>query len=328
MKAILLHLGRNMWCEWLPEPLQRTLAGTKREPNLSIRLKEKYWNETTAYMAEKKLNTLVIDIGEGLQYPSHPELAVEGSWSPDRMRDEVRRLRAMGIEAIPKLNFSATHDGWLKDYHRMLTTETYYKVHRELIEDVAEIFESPRYFHLGYDEEAPDWIGDKSYFVIRQGEMWWHDMLYAVKCAENAGCRAWIWSDYGWHHPEFMKRCPKSVLLSNWYYDESYGGFDINNYKAKSQKERLQNFFDLEKAGFDQVPCGTNWVGWQRKKLGIGADDVMGRLVDLGREVIAPERLKGFMMAPWAACDTEENHRKNMRGVEILADALARPRKA
>jgi hypothetical protein len=326
MKAVLLHLGRNMWCEWLPPSLQNTLVGTKHQPKTKLELKDEHWNACVKRMSERKLNTLVIDIGEGLVFPSHPELAVEGSWTPDRMRDEVRRLREMGIEAVPKLNFSATHDGWLKDYHRMLSTETYYRVQRDLIRDVAEIFEQPRYFHLGYDEEAPDWIGKRNYFVMRQGELWWHDMLYAVKCAEDSGCRAWIWSDYGWHHPEFMTRCPKSVLLSNWYYDESYGGFDITDYKAKSQKERLQNFYDLEKAGFDQVPCGTNWIGWRRKQLGIGADDVIGNLVKLGRKVIAPERLKGFLMAPWSACDTAENNDKNLRGIDLFADALAQKR--
>ena len=39
---------------------------------------------------------VVMDLGEFLEYPSHPELAVKGSWSADRMRAEVKRLRAMG----------------------------------------------------------------------------------------------------------------------------------------------------------------------------------------------------------------------------------------
>ncbi|MCQ2392027.1 MAG: hypothetical protein MJ240_11445, partial [Kiritimatiellae bacterium] len=169
------------------------------------------------------------------------------------------------------------------------------------------------------------WIGKRNYFVIRQGELWWHDMLYAVKCVEDLGCRAWIWSDYGWHHPDFLTRCPKSVLLSDWYYDECLGGFDINNYVAKNNghKERLQQFHDLEKAGFEQVPCGTNWIGGARRAKNIGADDVIGKLVKLGREVIAPERLKGFLMAPWAACDTPVNQEVNRRGIDLFADALA-----
>ena len=325
IKAVLLHLGHNMWCEWLPQDLQGTLDLGKSKPDAELRCKDEIWRDLTDYAAAKKLNMVMIDVGEGLVFPSHPELAIKGSWSPDKLRAEVRRLKAMGLEPIPKLNFSATHDGWLKDYHRMLTTPAYYAMQREVIRDVWEVFEHPRFFHLGYDEEAAGWIGKRNYFVIRQGELWWHDMLYAVKCVEDLGCRAWIWSDYGWHHPDFLTRCPKSVLLSDWYYDECLGGFDINNYVAKNNghKERLQQFHDLEKAGFEQVPCGTNWIGHARRAKNIGAEDVIGKLVKLGREAIAPERLKGFLMAPWAACDTEANRALNRRGIDLFADALA-----
>lgn len=61
------------------------------------------------------------------------------------MRKEVERLRAMGFEVIPKLNFSTSHDVWLGDYSRMISTPTYYRVCRDLIEEVAEVFK-PKYF--------------------------------------------------------------------------------------------------------------------------------------------------------------------------------------
>ena len=82
-------------------------------------------------------------MGEALAYPSHPELAVKGSWSPEKMRAEVARLKAIGIEAIPKLNFAATHDGWLKDYHRMLSTPEYYRVVSDTIRDAIEAVKLP-----------------------------------------------------------------------------------------------------------------------------------------------------------------------------------------
>ena len=160
IKAFLLHLGHNMWCEWLPDELQET---AKIEPqfkaDVKLRCKEEVWRRITDHMAVRRLNMVVIDVGEAVVYPSHPELAIEGSWSPDKMRDEVARLRGMGIEAIPKLNFSATHDGWLKHYHRMLTLPKYYEVVKDLIRDVAEMFGTPRFFHLGYDEETTGYAG-------------------------------------------------------------------------------------------------------------------------------------------------------------------------
>ena len=156
---------------------------------------------------------------------------------------------------------------------------------------------------------------------VRRGEFWWQDFLHIVRTVEKSGARPWAWSDFGWHNEEYFSRCPKSVIQQNWYYDESYGGFDLATNKT-SDRERLQEYWSLEKAGFDQVPCGTNWVGWKRKKEGVGADDVIGKLVKLGREVIAPERLKGFMMAPWAPFDNEENLAFANRGVDLFAEAL------
>ena len=83
-----------------------------------------------------------------------------------------------------------------------------------------------------------------------------HDYLHLVRTVERLGARPWCWSDYGWRHPEFLKRSPKSVVMSNWYYDEWYGGFDPKTNKT-SDLERLVQFWDLEKAGFDQLPCGS-----------------------------------------------------------------------
>ena len=84
-------------------------------------------------------------------------------------------------EPMPKLNFSTCHDSWLKDYHRMVSSQTHYKVVADIIADVCAIFDKPALFHLGFDEEVP--VAGKGLFhaVYRQGDLWWHDLLYTVK---------------------------------------------------------------------------------------------------------------------------------------------------
>ena len=330
IKAFLLHLGHNMWCDWFPEgfDLKAAMAGipagTTPLPDKVLRSKDELWRKATDHAAAKGLNMIVVDLGEGLVYPSHPELAIEGSWTPEKLRAEIARLNKLGLEVIPKLNFSTTHNGWLKHYRRMLSTPTYYRVCEDLIADVADIFDRPRFLHIGYDEESANFQAGSGRCLLvtaRKGEFWLHDFLHIVRTVEKNGMRAWAWSDYGWDHPEFYERCPKSVLMSNWYYDECYGGFELAANKTADRK-RLQGFYDLEKAGFEQVPCGTNWAGWKRAKLKVGADDVIGKLVKLCRRDIPAKNLKGFMMAPWASCDTEEHNQKNIRGIDLFADAL------
>ena len=311
--GMLLHLGMNMWSnrpmgtpsfvkpkyEPPKEYFEKYGEVHRRNQELKgladgMRFEEPMWREVTGRMRDLGMNFCMIDIGEGLVYPSHPELAVKGSWSIEKMRAELKRLRTMGLEPIPKLNFSTTHDAWLGVYERMVSTKKYYEVVADVIRDVCEIFDTPRFFHLGFDEEDYDHQDDYVHCVVRQGELWWHDFLYAVKEVEKHGVRPWIWADKIWHHrEEFVRRMPKSVLQSNWYY---LGDF---NPDEKSALYPMVHAYDwLEAAGYDQVPCVSNvgyWhlQGYNNPKL----------TVDYCRSVakVAPERFKGLMMAPWQA---------------------------
>ena len=322
IKAVLLHLGHNMWCDYMPEDMDNQQLPFGK-PDTVLRSKEDLWRRAIDRMVEQKMNMLVIDIGEALVFPSHPELAIEGSWTPEKMQEEIRRLKALGIEAIPKLNFSTTHNGWLKHYRRMVSTKEYYRVCEDVIRDTGEIFGTPRFFHIGYDEETAHHQDNSfhQFICVRKGELWKHDFLHIVGAVEKNGMRAWAWSDYGWDHQDFYEWTPKSVLMSNWYYDECYGGFELEENKTADHK-RLKGFYDLEKAGFEQVPCGTNWSGWKRREVNAGADDVIGKLVKTCRRDLGPATLKGFMMAPWASCDTEDNLAYVNHGIDLFAEAL------
>ena len=325
IRAFFVNLGHNMWCDWYPEEID-TSKIKHGLPDATLRCRDDIWRRVTDRVVAKGLNQLVIDVGEGVVYPRRPELAIRGSWSAERLAAEVDRLHGLGLEVIPKLNFSTTHSGWMKQYRRMVGTPEYYRVCEDCLRDVSEIFGSPRLIHIGCDEEDGEWhvmrSKSRQYVVVRRGEVWKHDFLHLVRTVEGLGARAWAWSDYGWEEPAFLDWCPKSVLLSNWYYDESHGGFDPKT-NTTSDHKRLIQFWQLEEAGFDQVPCGTNWVGWARQKEGVGADDVIGKLVQTCRSCISPAHLKGFLMAPWAACDTEKNGAKLARGVDLFADALS-----
>jgi hypothetical protein len=283
MWGVLLHMGVNMWSDipvmsWGPYKGDDLKLLCQAD---HLRFDETVWQALTARMKAAGMNQVVIDLGEALQYESHPELSVNGSWTVGRFRKELARLRGMGLEPIPKLNFSTAHDAWLKEYGRQVSTPVYYKVCAELIREVCAIFDRPRLFHLGYDEETAGHQAKYSIAIIRQGDLWWHDFLFFVKQVEDQGVRPWIWSDYYWNHPEeFLNRMPKSVLQSNWYYGAAF---------EPEKQKYVKTYQDLDKAGFDQVPTGSNW-----------SNDVNFKgTVEFCRKNLAPERLKGFLMAPW-----------------------------
>ncbi len=295
--ADLVHLSYNMWMDReTPEmyyPHHTALPYLRFDSGL--------WDDMLKAMAAGGLNMVVIDLGDAIKYESHPEIAVEGAWSVDKLKQELAKCRALGIEPIPKLNFSACHDAWMGQYSRMLSTPVYYDVCRNLISEVIDIFDRPRLFHLGMDEETASHQEHHAYVVIRQYDLWWHDLYFYIEQVEKANVRPWVWSDYIWNHPEaFYSKMPKTVLQSNWYYSEE---FDLNDTYVKA-------YLDLEEHGYDQVPTGSNHSTPMNFE----------GTVKFSKEHIAPQRLLGFLQTQWRV-NLEEMRQRHLDAIDQVAKA-------
>jgi hypothetical protein len=320
IRAVMLHMGMNMWCDWRApgEPV----AKGRRYQHDEVFFSEEMWNRAVERACKRKYNCIVMDLGEFLRYPSHPEIAAKGAWSADRMREEVRRLRRLGLEPVPSLNFSATHDSWLGEYHRMLSTRIYYQVCSDILKDVAEIFEQPQAINIGFDEEGYNLQKGRGVVMVRQHEMWWHDLYWFVNQVEKLGARAIAFADYGWKHPEYAKKCPKSLIQQAWYYNQDAQGYEIDKMAPEFQRQ-LKIILELEEAGFDQFPCVTNWMSDRAKKAGLKNNiENSSKMVEFCRRHIAPERMLGYMMASWTDTKGEATCRFNCAGIDHLANAL------
>jgi hypothetical protein len=271
----LAHLGLNMW-------------GDREAPNMAeywaakpfLRFDAALWTDLLKKMRDEGVNLLVIDLGDGVRYESHPEIAVRDAWSPQHLKEELARVREHGIEPIPKMNFSTCHDFWLGPYARCVSTEKYYAVCRDLIAEAISLFGKPRFFHLGMDEETADNQTSYEYVVVRQYDLWWHDFDFYAQEVTRGGARPWIWSDYVWRHPEdFYARMPKTVLQSNWYYGAEFG----------PKVHAVKAYLDLEARGYDQAPTGSNW----------STPENFEKTVVFCAEHLAKERLTGFLQTSW-----------------------------
>lgn len=311
----LAHLGYNMWYEPLEDkkgvhcPDAHTELCPYVHATHKMRFENDRWQTLTQQLKDAGCTTILLDLGEGLRYESHPELAIEGSWTKQQLADELSRLRRLGIEVLPKLNFSACHDEWMGEYGRMVSTSVYYRVANDLIREVAELFDNPELFHLGMDEETFSHQEHNNMVVIRQGDQWWYDLNRLADSVRSAGCRPWIWSDYGWGHwEEFRNRMDKDILQSNWYYH------------LFAQKEPQLTHFGLyeklNEAGFDQIPTGSSWSDAENFPL----------TVEHCSSRISPEHLLGFMQTVWCPVMEEANTRLDA-SVELLAEGIRRYRK-
>ncbi|MDD5603827.1 MAG: hypothetical protein PHG48_07135 [Eubacteriales bacterium] len=308
--AYLIHVGYNMWSEPLvqegyydgaPEigSCRRTNAGKYSYAEGHLRFDRALWRKLAEEAAQKGVNMFVMDLGEAVSYESHPELACEGALSKEEIREEISFLKGLGIEPIPKLNFSACHDMWLGPYSKMLCTPEYYKVCADLISEVCELFSSPRLFHLGMDEEKASVQSNLNLIIERQGDLWWHDFSFLVRNVEKGGSQVWIWSDYMWFYEElFFERMPKEVLQSNWYYRK----FKVEEMPSPAYEKYLKAFTKLADKCYDQVPTGSNW-----------AEPVnFSGLAAYIHENVDNSRIKGFMQTVWAPTlpDLEDKHRQ------------------
>ena len=309
-------LGYNMWYTELP----------------TVPFEDEAWKILVDKAEENGFNQIVLDLGEGVRYGSHPELAHPGAWTRERVREEVKALRARGIELIPKLNFSAGHDMWLGDYGKMIGLPEYYRVCRDLITEVYNLFDKPRYIHIGMDEEDdPQFFEKMELVTFRRGELLWHDLQYLCDCVRDMGSTPWIWGDIPFiQHEEFFRRIkPGDIMISPWNYrglkEEHYTPIETKpayyekyaplGYKYVEQDPLCVRYMERSvptaEAGYDIVPCASICFGCM-----YNPDDV----VEYFMQNAPKDHLAGFMIAPWKSTEMK-NIDEIVKNMEMLKAA-------
>ena len=291
--CLLLSLGDNIGHDSATRP-----TATGEVFNTKLITEKPAWNEITDRAKEMGVNTLLIDVADGVSYKSHPELHIEGGWTPEFMTEEVRRLRAMGFNVYPKLNFSAAHDAWLGIYGRMLGTKDYYAVVKDLIDEVCDIFEKPQFFHIGMNEEGEASQKTLTYACYRQFEFLMHDVNYILQCVRDNGVRPWMWADIAAKDFEsFEKNIGKDVLVSPYYFNHMYSDPQAPLIDTPDHVNMRDSYKKLTEAGYEILPCGTNHVhnGYSFEHN-----------VRFTKENAIEEKVAGFMITSWRST-TERN---------------------
>jgi len=252
---------------------------------------QKVWQEVTEFAAESGCNSVLIDVCDGLKYQRRPEISLPDAWSREALKNELARMRSLGLTPYPKVNFSTCHDPWLGMYNRMVSTPVYYEVCRDIIHELYEVFDAPEYIHLGMDEET--WLNQyQNQFVsYRQFDLYWHDMKFLLDTVKEAGAKPWIWADSYWNDPEaFCKTVPKDTLVSPWYYQVFYDNYPFQKKPMGEGPERERaSYKTLPENGYDIIPGASNYENQSN----------VGETLRFMQENCLPEHNRGLLLTPW-----------------------------
>jgi hypothetical protein len=281
-----INLGYNMWFD--KYSLLKFNEYDKVERDF-LYFEKDVWNRVTEFLPKQGINTVVIDLAEGIKYDSCPELAVDGSLSKEEFKEMLDRLRALGLNPVPKLDFSSAHDIWLKDYSRMLTTTPYRNLVKNLIDEVAELFDKPEYFHIGMGDESNDYQKHYGFIVTRGRINFWEDVNIMLEACRKNGARPMMSGEYYLREPYlFTKNISEDVVITARYDGDILPS--MNEYGRDPRSQQQKALEELQKSFKNDIIYNGS---------GINAFN-LDRLALFGKE--HPENFLGVMSSPEEPC--------------------------
>ncbi len=314
INATVIQLGRNMWWDKsgrAPLPLDESQVWLPYYEKLDKDTACVY--KVVEQAAKEGMNTIVLCLGEGLQYDSHPEIAVEGAWSKAELRELLDHIRKLGMDPVPMLNFSAAHDMWLGKYERMVGTERYRVVCADLIKEVCELFDTPKYFHLGMEEETEEPQVTLDFTTIRNQIVFCRDVKFFCDTVRSMGSRPWLYCDaYNRFGDDFAEAVGSDALLSDYHTSYAYYIRATQKKAAINKPCRPTELIELAQKGYDIVPMMTSYATFKLPES----------VVKFVKGNLQADQVKGVLNVPFYFCE-EKNRFKYFHEIG-LCTRLAR----
>ena len=214
LSCVILPISTNTWKE---EGCRANVTHPLETASPSLRFDRALFREYTAYLQKNGVDTLILNLGDAVKYESHPEVSLPDALTREELLQEVTRLREMGFEVIPMLDFSAAHDVWLGEYAYMLSTTPYYRVCADLIDELIDLLE-PKYFHVGMGDESYELQKDFQYAATRRDDIWYHDLYCFTAAIRHDGAEVMLFADKMLENPgEGDKKTPYNFVMCNRY---------------------------------------------------------------------------------------------------------------
>ena len=247
-------------------------------------------------MKKAGFNMVILDIADGVIYDSHPEMQRHYSVPISELKAFSDRAHELGIEFVPKLNFSRSgrnqHDKWLSPHwdqnNFVKVRDDYRQTATDIIDEIVELCQPIHFFHIGMDEDH-----HRSLSQYVETITFFHDYL------EGKGIRTMVWNDTPYEnrdviaqvHADKMRAAepllPKDIIHVVWDYDLVHEGL----------VKRLSDY------GFSVLVAPGGNPGRIKK----------------WKKIMEEEGGDGFLFTNWTKC-SDENRQKLLDQVESLKD--------
>ena len=127
------------------------------------------WRKRMKKLAEKGRNAFFMDLADGFAYPSHPELAAKGAWTPAQLEKALVIAREEGLEPIPYMDFVSSRNSWLGEKNLPSISKESLALCCELISDIVKAFDRARYFRIETDGLSKEVVDAMNAAIISRG---------------------------------------------------------------------------------------------------------------------------------------------------------------
>lgn len=129
----------------------------------------KSWRKRMKGLAAKGYNAFFLDVADGFAYPSCPELAAKGAWTPNQLTKALEEARKAGLEPIPYMDFTSPRNSWLGAQNLPSVSKESLDTCRNLIGDLVKVFGQARYFRIETDGLSVDVVNGLNDAIVSNG---------------------------------------------------------------------------------------------------------------------------------------------------------------
>jgi hypothetical protein len=263
--------------------------------------REEMFDTETAGKIIRKLKALsfdsvIADCADGLKYESHPELKRKYSSPKSLVADFAAETAGLGMDIIPKLNFSKSgrnkHDMWmaphsdLTDWTGSIDTGVYWTVAEDLINELTDLFRPKHFFHIGMDEDHYRSVNQYAETIIRLDGM-----------IKKRGLRTMVWNDSCYCDPA----SPNKHHAEKCEAAEAFLPGDITHVLWEYSRPRAKALRRLKQRGFKV------WA----------APGANPRNIEAWKACLSEERGDGILMTNWIKC-SKTNEAELLRATDRL----------